>query len=66
MLPSTLDILPSTLDPRRLGTLFRNQQFAAVQIYTVLGKAPAARRRLNLMQSGEISVPLPHTNDQLR
>jgi len=27
---------------------------------------PSARRRLNRMQGGEISVPLPRTNDQLR
>ena len=30
------------------------------------GKTPAARRRLNRMQGGEISVPLPRTNDQIR
>lgn len=29
-------------------------------------KTPAARRRLNRMQVGEISVPLPRTNDQIR
>lgn len=29
-------------------------------------KTPAARRRLNRMQGGEISVPLPRTNDQIR
>ena len=27
---------------------------------------PAARRRLIRMQGGEISVPLPRTNDQIR
>ena len=30
------------------------------------GKTPAARRRLSRMQGGEISVPLPRTNDKLR
>lgn len=29
-------------------------------------KTPAARRRLNRMQGGEISVLLPRTNDQIR
>ena len=29
-------------------------------------KTPATRRQLNRMQGGEISVPLPRTNDQLR
>ena len=29
-------------------------------------KTPAARRRLIRMQRGEISVPLPRTNDQIR
>ena len=30
------------------------------------GNTPAARQRLNRMQGGEISVPLPRTNDQIR
>ena len=29
-------------------------------------KTPTARRRLIRMQGGEISVPLPRTNDQIR
>ena len=29
-------------------------------------KTPVARRRLIRMQGGEISVPLPGTNDQIR
>lgn len=29
-------------------------------------RTPAARRRLNRMQGGEISLPLPRTNDQIR
>ena len=30
------------------------------------GKTPAARRRLCRIQGGEISVPQPRTNDQIR